>query len=268
LSVDPAPGQLTLSIVSHGHGALAHDLLRDIARLSTPVEVLLTLNIAEVLPFERTAFRFPLTVLENPAPRGYGANHNAAFRHARGEYFCVLNPDVRLDTDPFPELRRAIEGGRHGGKSGEKSGGKIGVAAPVVLSPAGEIEDSARRFPTLASLAKKAFGAGPVLDYAIGDQPFSPDWVAGMFMLFPRAAFERAGGFDERYFLYYEDVDLCRRLRGLGYDVRVTPAARVVHDARRASRGDFRHSMWHLKSMLRYLFSSRQPPAASRQKNP
>jgi N-acetylglucosaminyl-diphospho-decaprenol L-rhamnosyltransferase len=245
LSVDPAPGQLTLSIVSHGHGALAHDLLRDIARLSTPVEVLLTLNIAEVLPFEQAAFRFPLTVLENPAPRGYGANHNAAFRHARGEYFCVLNPDLRLDADPFPELRRALEGG--------PNGGKIGVAAPVVLSPGGEIEDSARRFPTLGSLAKKAFAAGPVLDYAVGDQPFSPDWVAGMFMLFPRAAFERAGGFDERYFLYYEDVDLCRRLRGLGYDVRVTPAARVVHDARRASRGSLRHGVWHAASLLRYF---------------
>lgn len=237
---DPA---VSLSIVSHGHGPLVGDLLRDIARLRTAVEVLLTKNVAEPLPFDPASFGFPLRVLENPAPRGYGANQNAAFRHARGGYFCVLNPDIRFDADPFPALTRALDADG------------VGAVAPVVLSPAGEIEDSARRFPTLASLAKKAFARRPVLDYAVGEQPFSPDWVGGMFMLVRRAAFERAGGFDERYYLYYEDVDLCRRLRALGYDIRVAPQARVVHDARRRSRRDLRHSLWHLESMLRYLSS-------------
>jgi GT2 family glycosyltransferase len=79
-----------------------------------------------------------------------------------------------------------------------------------------------------------------------------------MFMLFRREVFERAGGFDERYFLYYEDVDLCRRLAALGYRVELVPAARVVYDARRRSRGrDFRHALWHLASMLRYFSSAR-----------
>ena len=238
---------LTLSIVSHGHGPLVRDLLTDIARHCTGIEVLLTLNVPEALPFEAGSFAFPVRIIENLAPRGFGANHNAAFRLARGDFFCVLNPDVRLDSDPFPALIRAL---------GDE---RVGLAAPVVLSPDGEIEDSARRYPTPLSVAKKAF-ARQRLDYAVGDQPFSPDWVGGMFMLFRRSVFERAGGFDERYFLYYEDVDLCRRLAGLGYRVVLVPAARVVHNARRRSHGDIRHSMWHLASMLRYFSSARATP--------
>lgn len=233
---------LSLSIVSHQHGALVHELLRDIERSGEDVEVLLTINVPEPLPLEPRDLGFPIKVIVNAVPRGFAANHNAAFRQAGGAYFCVLNPDIRFDADPFPALRQAL------------ADETIGVAAPVVLSPGGAIEDSARKYPTLWSVAQKAFARSPTLDYAIGGEPFSPDWVAGMFMLFRRDVFARAGGFDERYFLYYEDVDLCRRLNALGYCVRLVPAARVVHDARRHSHRNLRHLMWHLASLLRYLY--------------
>ena len=235
---------VSLSIVSHGHGPLVHDLLGDIARYCRGIEVLLTVNVPERFPFEPTSFGFPLRLVANDRPRGFGANQNAAFRLARGRFFCVLNPDVRLESDPFPALTRAL------------ADDQVGVAAPVVLSPGGEIEDSARKYPTPLSVARKAFSRRPALDYHVGREPFSPDWVGGMFMLFRREVFERAGGFDERYFLYYEDVDLCRRLARLGYRAELVPAARVVHNARRRSRGgDVRHSLWHLSSMLRYFTS-------------
>ena len=237
----PPERPLSLSIVSHRHGALVHGLLRDIARHGQGIEVLLTINVPEPLPFEPVDFGFPVKVIANRTPRGFAANHNAAFRQSSGRYFCVLNPDIRFELDPFPALCRALDDE------------KFGVAAPIVLSPAGAIEDSARKYPTLLSVARKAFARSQTPDYAIGDRPFSPDWVAGMFMLFRREVFERAGGFDERYFLYYEDVDLCRRLKRLGYRVQLVPAARVVHDARRHSHGNLRHLMWHMASLLRYL---------------
>ena len=243
--VRPSPARerlLSLSIVSHQHGSLVHELLRDIDRSGEDVEVLLTINVPEPLPFELSAFGFPIKVTVNAAARGFAANHNAAFRQAGGAYFCVLNPDIRFDADPFIALRRALDDET------------IGVAAPVVLSPGGSMEDSARKYPTLWSVAKKAFMRSPTLDYSIGTEPFSPDWVAGMFMLFRREVFARAGGFDERYFLYYEDVDLCRRLSGLGYRVQLVPAARVVHEARRHSHRNLRHLMWHVTSLLRYLY--------------
>jgi hypothetical protein len=103
---------------------------------------------------------------------------------------------------------------------------------------------------------RKALGPVPKLDYEMSTAPMSPDWVAGMFMLFRREVFAEMSGFDERYFLYYEDVDLCRRLRRRGYDVRLVPTVTAVHDARRESRRSLRHLRWHLASMARFLFGS------------
>ena len=79
------------------------------------------------------------------------------------------------------------------------------------------------------------------------------DWVAGMFMLFRSEVFRSIGGFDEAYFLYYEDVDLCRRLHAAGKSVIYNPRVEVVHDARRGSRREFGLMRHHLASMLRYL---------------
>jgi len=76
-----------------------------------------------------------------------------------------------------------------------------------------------------------------------------------MFMLLRRDAFAAVGGFDARYHLYYEDVDLCARLRLAGYDIRLVPSASVVHLARRQSRRDIRYLLWHLRSMTRYILS-------------
>ena len=92
--------------------------------------------------------------------------------------------------------------------------------------------------------------------YPLDKDPLKVDWVGGMFMLFRREAFERVQGFDERFFLYYEDVDICRRLHGAGYDVVATPRAQATHEAQRASRRKPRHMALHARSMLRYLTTS------------
>jgi GT2 family glycosyltransferase len=235
---------ITISIVSHAQAGLVSGLLRDLSGLGRDdLQVILTVNVPETLPEEFGRLLPRLEIVLNAAPKGFGANHNAAFRRARGEYFCVLNPDIRMAQDPYPALTMAAQPTQ------------VALAAPRIVDAGGGVEDSARRFPTAASLLCKLFGLAPRLDYAPGNQPFSPDWVAGMFMLFRREAFERAGGFDERFFLYYEDVDICRRLRQLGLEVRMVPQATVAHDAQRASRRDPRHILWHTRSMLRYLMA-------------
>jgi hypothetical protein len=216
-------------------------LLRDIRSLGRDdLQVILTVNVPEDLPSEAcTPAR--IEIIHNASEKGFAANHNAAFGAARGDYFCVLNPDVRLAQDPFPALLEVLREPQ------------VAVAAPRIVDPAGRVEDSARRFPTAASLLMKSLGLAPQFDYPAGEPPPSPDWVAGMFMLIRREAFEKAGGFDERFFLYYEDVDICRRLRLLGFDVRLVAQATATHEAQRASRRDARHMLWHARSMLRYL---------------
>lgn len=228
---------ITLSVVSHLQAGLAGRLLADIASLGrADLQVILTVNIPETVPLPGD-----IEVIRNQRPRGFGANHNAAFRRARGDHFCVLNPDIRLPADPFPALLD------------ELADPAVGVVAPRIADTHGRTEDSVRRFPNVASLARKLFGGRPAPDYAFGDKAVAVDWVGGMFMLFRREAYERVRGFDERYFLYYEDVDICRRLHGAGFRVVATPRAQAVHEARRASRRDPRHMLMHARSMLRYL---------------
>ncbi len=206
-------------------------------------ELILTLNLDEKLPFGWDEFSYPIQLVRNVAPLGFGANHNQAFKCARGQYFCVMNPDIRLNNNPFDALLACL------------GSATDGVAAPLVLNVEGGIEDSARRFPTPLKILCKVFGRCRGSDYAITDAPIYPDWVGGMFMLFPCKIFEILGGFDQGYFLYYEDVDICARLKLLGLTARVCPQARVVHHAQRSSHRNLTYMRWHLKSMLRFFVS-------------
>jgi N-acetylglucosaminyl-diphospho-decaprenol L-rhamnosyltransferase len=236
--------QVTVSIVSHGHGALVSSLLADLAtHCGSGMAVILTLNIPEPMTIGEGAYPFQVKLIRNKVPKGFGVNHNTAFTHCRSPYFCVLNPDIRIGENPFPRL---VE---------ELSKPDVGLVAPRILDPNGNTEDNARRFPTPWFILRKLFGLAARLDYRIDQMTLSPDWVAGMFMLFRRDVFAELAGFDNRYFLYYEDVDLCRRLRKRGYNILLVPAANAVHDARRESRRSLRHLRWHLASMLRFMTS-------------
>jgi GT2 family glycosyltransferase len=234
---------VTLSIVSHGQGQMVRGLLGDLARegLDCDFGVSLTLNIPEKEDFLDSCCGFPVEVARNSAVRGFGANHNAAFGRSRSRYFAVVNPDIRLNgTSLAPILETLAVSAR-------------GACGPAVYSPAGAQEDSARRFPTVRSLAAKLVSRKASGAYPWGCGPIEVDWIAGMFMVFPRAAFERIHGFDERYFMYYEDADICRRLRRAGWSVWLDPRASVIHDARRRSHRDLRHLRWHVASAVRFL---------------
>ncbi len=129
--------RITISVVSHGQAALVHALLKDLAcYCGDTVGVILTLNIPESLPFSLDEFPFPVRLIRNASRKGFGANHNAAFRQVKADYLAILNPDVRLYENPFPALVGAL------------SDPEIGIVAPLILHPGGRVEDSARRFPT------------------------------------------------------------------------------------------------------------------------
>ncbi len=235
----------TISIVSHGHGEMIDQLLQDLAgpRMGA-VRIILTSNIPEPEVWHETLAQFHHHIIRNAAPRGFGANHNAAFRMGGDEPFLVLNPDIRLP--PGFDLIETVR------KFGLLD---AGVCAPQVRSSTGNIEDSARRFPTIARLLGRHVGGRRQSDYREAAEPLAVEWVAGMFMLFQRQAYDVVGGFDERYFLYLEDADICRRLWKAGCRVMYDPTVHVIHDAQRASRRNLRHLAWHVSGMLRFLTS-------------
>ena len=235
---------ISISIVSHNQGNILVKVIEDLVRLcsGTRIEVFLTKNIPEPLPFDTAALPFPVMVIENHGPKGFGANHNAAFDCARAEWFCVMNPDIRLLSNPFPALLD------------EAARRAAAVVAPAVLNSAMQVDDSIRRFPTPLALAGRLLGRGDGrYQFVVNDESFSADWVAGMFMLFRADDYRVVGGFDESFFLYCEDVDICARLWKAGRTVLACPKVQVEHDARRTSRKNVRYMTWHLASMARYF---------------
>ena len=234
---------ISISIVSHGQLKLVHNLLGDLQNFrDSQIEVILTLNIDEELLFDIESYSFSVIVINNKIPKGFSANHNAAFVQSSGKYFCVLNPDVRIVSNPFPTLLSIFE---------DK---KIGLVAPRVVNAEGEFEDSIRPFPNPISILEKALSFNR--QHTNVTQLFNkPYWVAGMIMLFNSKVFKLVGGFDERYFLYYEDVDICARLRLSGCKIVYCPEVSVVHVAQRTSHRNLQYFRWHLSSMVRYFTS-------------
>lgn len=228
---------ITLSIISHGQRELAIKLLRDLARHGCPdvSEVIYTRNLPEPPLPAIDLGHIRLVVIDNPAPKGYGANHNAAFARCGQPYFCVCNPDISLPGDPFGRLL------------GFMQARGLGLAGPLVKAPDGTVENSARRLYTPREVIRQKL--------APANQCAAEHWIAGMFMLFRADAFRSVGGFDPCYYLYIEDVDICTRLCVEGWTLAQCPDAVVVHDARRDSHRTLRYSLWHLSGMLRYWSS-------------
>lgn len=242
--------QFSVSIVSHGHGDYVFSLLQDIARLGrSDLEVILTWNIPEEpASLDAWPVPFPLTVINNGAPKGFAANHNQAFLSAGGANFVILNPDISLPDDPFPSLLRLME--KHGPC----------ICAPLIKAPDQQLEDSARFFPSPFSLVRKAIAKILRLTPArekIPDDGFAlnPDWVAGMFMVIPRQVYKNLNGLRESFHLYYEDVDFCARAKLYGIKVYVSKAAYAIHDAQRQSHKNLHYFSWHLKSAIKFFTS-------------
>lgn len=215
-------------------------LVSQLLECSEISKIIVTFNVPEKLSLPENA---RVDTIRNNSPLGFAANQNQAFRQTNGDFFCVLNPDITLSENPFRQLVNVME----------KSGGDI--SAPCVISPQNRIEDSVRRFPTVIGLLAKALRLSTgQIHFDTASKPFSPDWVAGMFMLFRRESYARLGGFDEKFFLYYEDVDICVRAWNLGMKIMVCPSVSVIHDARRESHRNLRYLRWHLASMARYFW--------------
>jgi len=233
VSADARRAVLTVSVVSHGQGGLAQRVLDDLSAMDARLaRVIVTRNVPE--PWTpRLAHPFAeLAVTDNARPRGFGANHNAALAACDTEYFAVLNPDLAFRGANLPDVLAAFDDAA------------VGLASPTILEPDGRVADFARDLMTLPNLLRRQAGAPP--------RPGPPAWVAGMCLVFRTRALRDVGGFDERYFLYCEDADVCDRLVLAGWKLAVDPALRVVHDAQRLSLRSPRRFAHHVASLLKY----------------
>jgi N-acetylglucosaminyl-diphospho-decaprenol L-rhamnosyltransferase len=161
---------------------------------------------------------------------GFSHGCNAGWRSASAPYVLFLNPDARIDAESLGKLVDVLE-----------AQPAVGAVAPRILHADGTLEYSQRRFPRLRSTYARAlflhrlFPAASWTDELIRDPAAyavsgAPDWVSGACVLVRRSVLEELDGFDEGFFMYCEDIDLCRRLRSAGHELVFEPQAVVSHE--------------------------------------
>jgi GT2 family glycosyltransferase len=211
---------VSVSIVSSGDLAILRACLDSIpaAAGASRVQTIVVDN-ASGIASEARASHPGVEVIEGGIRRGFGANHNLACERARGRYVFILNDDTVLDRECIDRLRRFMD--QHP---------SVGAAGPRLRHPDGRDQPSAFHFPTPARVALTTATlqrAGWIMSG--GDRIRRVDWIHGAAMLVRRDAIAAAGGLDEGFYMYLEDVDLCRRLRDQGWEVAFFPRAGLVH---------------------------------------
>jgi N-acetylglucosaminyl-diphospho-decaprenol L-rhamnosyltransferase len=173
--------------------------------------------------------RFPRARTIRCANRGFGAANNVGLETADARYVLFLNPDTEFLEGALADLVAAMD-----------RRPQVGLAGARQVGGGGELAPSIRRFPSTLNMLAEALAIErvPILRRFLGERvPVSPaydreadcDWTSGSFMLARREALEGTGGFDERFFLFSEEADLCRRLKDAGRDVVHLPLVTIRH---------------------------------------
>lgn len=197
-----------------------------------------------------------LHFIPQPDNPGYGAGHNRALAEADSDLHLVLNPDVELDPDALVEGVTAL-----------LANSGAALACPEGRSPDGAPAYLCKRYPTLWVLLLRGFAPGPLQrlfakslasyqyqDICAAAQPAPVEIASGCCMLWRTATLRELGGFDEDYFLYFEDFDLSLRLtnQGLGYAL-YCPGMRIVHHGGHTARKGGAHRRLFFSSAWRFF---------------
>jgi len=198
--------------------------------------------------------------LMNGQNKGLGAANNKGIRQARGKYIVIMNPDTLVSKDAFFKLFDFME-----------KNPKAGAVGPKQLNLDGSLQDSCFRWPELLTpifrrtpLGRTEMGKKDLdrflYRYYNKDSVLEVDWLLGSFLFCRAEALRQAGNFDEKFFLYFEDTDLCKRFHQAGWRVVYYPEATITHNHIRQSAKTawykffINKATWHhLASWARYL---------------
>lgn len=169
---------------------------------------------------------FPeMQLIENSENVGFAAGNNCGLRMCRGRYAVLLNSDAQLQAGALRALMEFMD-----------AHSNAGAAGPMLLYPDGRWQPSGRPFPTMSRFLRevtgiyaRAGGDAYLLREVDPEQVREVDEVSGACMMVRREAWEQAGLLDSRFFLLYEDVDWCRRIKNGGWKIFYVPQARIVH---------------------------------------
>jgi GT2 family glycosyltransferase len=210
--------------------------LASLARYEPHADIVVIDHAADPSESAAVSSAFPRVVYRPTARNpGFGAGVNAAARGAPG-HLLLVNPDCELTMPILAPLLAILA-----------SEPRAGIVGGLVREQDGTVQASARRFPDAitgvagrTSWLSRAFPGNPMSRRNLITDPDAGarrvDWVSGALMLIRRETFDALGGFDERFFLYWEDADFCKRAALAGWSTWYAPVAEVVHRTARASR--------------------------------
>jgi GT2 family glycosyltransferase len=199
-----------------------------------------------------------MRLLETGSNRGYGKGNEVAIAQALGEFLLIINPDNILEPSGLENMIRIIE-----------SDSSIGIVAPALVHPDGSIRDSHRAFPTPIDVFIKRTFLRRIFrkrmhrylrSYSKKGQMQDVDWVVGACFVIRRSFYKELGGFDPRFFLFFEDTDLCRQCWKHGKRVVYCPEVHALDRKQRLSDGGFlslitkKTARIHLLSALKYFW--------------
>lgn len=253
----PDPGLLERTVASLAESAAA---ARSAGSLSRATLYLVDNGPPESLAtVQRAALRWdaalgPVEVVTGHGNLGYGRANNLVVPRLDSDAHLVLNPDVELDRGAIDAALRSLE-----------AHPRVGLLAPAAFAPDGQREYLCKRYPSVGVLMLRGFApaalrerfAATLARYemrdAIGTQFVEGVPLAsGCFLLARTALLKELGGFDPRYFMYFEDYDLSLRMARIA-SVAYEPAARIVHHGGEAARKGARHIGWFAASALRFF---------------
>lgn len=257
---------LSVSVVSYRTPGLLRQCLVALARDQAELdcEVVVIDNDPTDVSADLVAREFDwVRLIRNPRNVGFGAAHNQGLRLTDGRYALVLNSDAV----PEPGALRTLVGYMDAHP-------RVGACGPRLRHPDGTVQPSRRRFPTLATfflestqLQRVLGDTPPVRAFYLRDQPDDApqdvDWLVGACLCLRRAALDRVGLFDERFFMYSEETDLCRRLRADGWRVAYVPSAEVRHVESGSARLDLSARDRHFQTSKRRYIAKWHGPAAA-----
>jgi len=217
----------------------------------TPLEIINVDNRSSDDSTEVVKRYFPdAKVIRNDRNLGFGEACNRASENATGDYLLFLNPDLEIDKNSIENLLNVC-----------RKQERVGTAVGRMRFPDGSFQATCRRLPRLNNMI---FSRGSVFSRMVGanGQYTLPDYdtvtavpaAAGTMMMIHRKLFKDIGGFDSRFFMFMEDVDLCLRVGVLGYHNYFVPEAGAVHLWGKGSRvGKFRRNLYHHVNVWRYF---------------
>lgn len=248
--------KIYFSIVSHGHENLVMHLgfLAKLAEYDSVVVIVKSNKPSSNGVFNEYCHANRIVFLDDNYGLGFGANNNLVFRYCldigmdvEHDLFCVINPDVVIDETNLQRLLEFV-------KSNSFDALSINLYRDSSMSV---YDNSIRTFPSACDFFSSFLFKvnGTIIDKSVITHPTVIDWAAGSFILFRSTVYFYLSGFDEKFFMYCEDIDICYRLRKLKYSLTFLPFVKGIHLAEHANRNILsKHFYWHLKSVCRYLF--------------